>query len=1289
MSTGQFTNKGREQDKPVILSYLPATLSTNIQVAQEDDNRDVQVRITKLNPEISISQEDDNRRIQVRTPKLNPEISISQEDDNRGVQVKHPQLGTNIQSVEDRELRKYVIPLDGKWMPSTDPTQIGKNFQTMTNLCYQNTYVESVLGMTLINSDYHHEYLEVLAAMQFNKEDEHHILIQIQDATNTTSQVWTFDKAPTTTGEYFDDIDNTWAGATGATPPTGWSVTTAGTFTRVAGSQGYGLEIKHNGTNNDPMIYKDFSVVIGRTYTIHSTSKNVTATHAHISLGTTANATAYADTTVTPTDYTLTNVSIVPTETPLRISIGASTSTAAQTIIIDSLVIESDHVVLWTDTDTDTGYFSEAPNSSVAYCNGTDTCLWSGREAFVSAFLTSTAEVTGHTVTNPKDYSEIINNDLQDGDNVVVLGGGIDAYTVLMIHANEADATAGTDIIDSETSAKEITAVGNAQVDTAQAKFGTGSVYFDGAGDYLTLADSDDWYFTDGPFTIDLWIRYNGGTLQNKGICGQYVDSNNYWGFALGGSSKYVFEIKSGGASKALYTFSNTTPSSGIWYHLCLIRNGTKVALYVDGIEAAPEAWSTTISTNEVPNLASVLSVGNCNFAGATEYYFKGWIDEFRISKGIARWTANFTPPAKAYMSSALTFLVGTTRPAQAFNFYLSNVNAASSSMSGKEWNGNSWSTLTLTDFTDTGASLAANGSIAFPSTIETSQLKYLEGYLLYWYQFTLSGGSAEIYKVTADMPFQPLLDIWDGVETPISAFYINDNGVYNDYSVNVYEDSYSAADTTSFVEIDSLVTAEDGLEIGFTKKQTALNISVVPGHKNTQAATATVSYWDGSAYVSTNFTSDGTSSGTVPLDRTGVIHWNHNSLANESKKVISGSYPLYFYKVTWSATLTEDVQLYYVSGIPAQNNISGYSYPLMAADRLMLLDNVNEYRNKILISGEQAPMVMNGTNHFEIYVGDNQPLTCGTGLFAQFASNLYNMVLLFKKMQTWIMTWAQTDSGTIWERYMVSASIGCPAPGTLKNASVSLDGSINQTRNIAIWQSHDGIYISDGRTPLLVSEDIEIVFDQTATTHINLAMIEKSQGFINYRKNRYHWLWASGSNVVLDKEYVLDLKRWKWYEIDRGTTQHLQCGCDVEDDYGNEYCYGFINTGYMLRLDNGTTFNGSDIVSTLQIGDQIFLENDFMTETRLEKLVLVTLARNTDTTITVTNYVNGATSGTDHTVTISEATHRFATTVTDIYSAASIFHSIKIAGTFNDETKGLIPLFLGAYFMPEREKLT
>jgi len=214
----------------------------------------------------------------------------------------------------------------------------------------------------------------------------------------------------------------------------------------------------------------------------------------------------------------------------------------------------------------------------------------------------------------------------------------IDSYTKLLIpfdgtDADTADQTAAT--------GQTISLEGNACLDTAQKKFGAASLLLDRTGDYATVPDSADWYFGADPFTIDFWARA-ASSVGDKGFCGQYADADNYWYIAQI-SGNIVFKIVVAGETKASYGNGNALIQD-VWTHIEVVRTGTSVYIFVNG-NSSDTVTLTAISTNEVPNLAASLEIGAVS---NHTVLMTGWIDELRISKGIARHTASFIPPNEA-----------------------------------------------------------------------------------------------------------------------------------------------------------------------------------------------------------------------------------------------------------------------------------------------------------------------------------------------------------------------------------------------------------------------------------------------------------------------------------------------------------------------------------------------------------------------------------------------------------------------------------------------------------------
>lgn len=216
---------------------------------------------------------------------------------------------------------------------------------------------------------------------------------------------------------------------------------------------------------------------------------------------------------------------------------------------------------------------------------------------------------------------------------------GIDSYTKLMLHG---DGTHGsTTILDSALSPKSLTAYGAASLSNAQSKFGATSMKFNPAtSDYVTAPHSADFDFGAGDFTIDGWIYQLSNAAPMSIVARERAAT--YPGFIMGygtaGSNVYM---SSNGTSWDIAgPQSLGTPVINDWSHVEVGRSGNTFYAFRDGVLISTWTSSLALAASSNP-----LSIGSCQ-AGT---YMNGYISELRISKGICRHTAAFTPETAPY----------------------------------------------------------------------------------------------------------------------------------------------------------------------------------------------------------------------------------------------------------------------------------------------------------------------------------------------------------------------------------------------------------------------------------------------------------------------------------------------------------------------------------------------------------------------------------------------------------------------------------------------------------------
>lgn len=203
--------------------------------------------------------------------------------------------------------------------------------------------------------------------------------------------------------------------------------------------------------------------------------------------------------------------------------------------------------------------------------------------------------------------------------------------TVLLLNGT---AAAITDV----TTKNVLETVGDVKISTAVSKFGGSSMYFDGTGDFLTTVMPA---LGTGSFTVEFWFYPTDPTRAYLILDKAFRDGN--FSLLTDYLNAGVFYLNVAGSA---YTFSFTPPIVNQWNHIAISRNSSSLRFFLNGVQLG------TTQTNSGSVTTGTLYIGGASTTGSGYLTTMGYIQDFRITQGIARYTANFTPPAVPFTPS-------------------------------------------------------------------------------------------------------------------------------------------------------------------------------------------------------------------------------------------------------------------------------------------------------------------------------------------------------------------------------------------------------------------------------------------------------------------------------------------------------------------------------------------------------------------------------------------------------------------------------------------------------------
>lgn len=217
----------------------------------------------------------------------------------------------------------------------------------------------------------------------------------------------------------------------------------------------------------------------------------------------------------------------------------------------------------------------------------------------------------------------------------------------LLLHFNGTNNS--TTFTDDSPNNLTVTSNNGAKITSSISKFGNASLFLDGTNDYVTVVDSSKLDFGSGDFTIEYW-EYRINNTNSSPTLARNTNSFTPYFIWHGGSSTIELYLSSNGSSwDVASAVSMGTIITNAWTHYAVTRNGNTFRTFQNGTQI-----SSFTSAASLPAGSGELQIGRYT----TSFYFKGgYIDELRITKGVARYTGSFTTSSVEFPGSTFNQL--------------------------------------------------------------------------------------------------------------------------------------------------------------------------------------------------------------------------------------------------------------------------------------------------------------------------------------------------------------------------------------------------------------------------------------------------------------------------------------------------------------------------------------------------------------------------------------------------------------------------------------------------------
>jgi len=270
--------------------------------------------------------------------------------------------------------------------------------------------------------------------------------------------------------------------------------------------------------------------------------------------------------------------------------------------------------------------------------------------------ITNTGSTTNSSLVVGRYYNDLANYYFQghvSGLRLIV-GSGIYSGSTITIPTAPPTAVSSTQLLLNYTNAaivdnamaNDLETVGNAAISTVQSKWGGGSMYFNpGETNPLIIPHNKMFDLSSGDFTIEFWVYLSADRTYNF-VISKGTSNAREWGVNVGPSTvRFYWSTNGLGTGDSLISASATLPTA-TWMHIAVTRSGSSVRIFKDGTQIGTTGTFTSMYSGTAP-----VYVGRFMDFNNISHDLSGYLDDLRITKGYARYTANFTAPVGPFVA--------------------------------------------------------------------------------------------------------------------------------------------------------------------------------------------------------------------------------------------------------------------------------------------------------------------------------------------------------------------------------------------------------------------------------------------------------------------------------------------------------------------------------------------------------------------------------------------------------------------------------------------------------------